>query len=331
MLNYQNQGKYLANGIKLTDKIPQGMSFVSASNGGYVKDNSVFWDLADLNTQSNGTVTLNLRLNDVNNRSVLTNTANISGSSIESDNNNNQASIDTNISQGNANSASNSNTDNRCSDTIPQSAPQLISAVAGENSVTLTWKPAQDPVSYYLVAYGRTPGNWEYGNPNVGDRNTSSYTINELSGGTTYYFTVRAGNGCATGNYAGTLRAIPWGKSIYGAAQGFTSGVLGSKTQIAVSPQPQVLGDTTTSKPTCWWWLISAVLALIISSATLALWGSQRPKYWWLMPISLTLAAFIGDQYIAHQFFEPSKFCNFTWLWSVVSTVIPTTLFLKFA
>ena len=337
-LTYKNTGKYLANGIKIINTIPQGTSFESASNGGQAQGNQIIWDLNNLNESDQGTVTLALKINDSSNKSFFTNLAQIETSSFESDAQNNQASIDVNILEGSTSSSNENNQPNDCSDKAPQSAPQLISAIAGENSVTLTWEPAQNPVTYYLVAYGRTPGVWEYGNPNVGDSGTRSYTVNELSGGTTtYYFTVRAGNGCATGPYAGTLSAIPWGKQFVGAAQGFTSSVLGAETQIETSPnpltaqagQPQVLGDTTSQKPVCWWWLISSVLALVITSATLAIWGSHKPKYWWLLPIGLTLAVFLGDQYLAHKFFEASKYCNWMWLWSVLATLLPTIVFTK--
>lgn len=98
--------------------------------------------------------------------------------------------------------------DATCHDGAPSGAPMLKSAVAsGPNQITLTWTEVADPVSYYLVAYGTSPKQYAYGNPNVGGKGTTSYTVGFLANGTTYYFVVRAGNGCAPGSYSNELSA----------------------------------------------------------------------------------------------------------------------------
>lgn len=122
-----------------------------------------------------------------------------------------------------------------CNDTKPGSAPALLSAAAGVNKVVLGWSKAQDPVTYYLVTYGLGPGLQQYGNPNVGAKDTTAYTVDGLSGGTTYYFRVRAGNGCAPGSFSNELSAKPRGSLVTVApAPGFTAGVLG----ITPTPPP---------------------------------------------------------------------------------------------
>jgi len=118
-----------------------------------------------------------------------------------------------------------------CSDTKPASAPTLQSAARGTNRVTLTWSEASDPVTYYLVTYGTLPGAQTYGNPNVGGKGTTSYTVSGLSAGKTYYFRVRAGNGCMPGDFSNELSATPPGISLEGPAYGFAPGVLGEQTE----------------------------------------------------------------------------------------------------
>jgi flagellar basal body-associated protein FliL len=91
-------------------------------------------------------------------------------------------------------------------------APQLTSAVAnGDNQITLTWTDASDPVSYYLISYGLTSGQYIYGNPNVGNQGTTSYTVGNLAAGTTYYFAVKAVNGCTPSSASNEVSATTTG------------------------------------------------------------------------------------------------------------------------
>jgi hypothetical protein len=102
-------------------------------------------------------------------------------------------------------------TPNSCNYGTP-ATPQLTSAVAdSDNQITLTWTDATDPVSYYLVSYGLTSGQYIYGNPNVGGQGTTSYTVGNLAAGTTYYFVVKAVNGCTPGSASNEVSATTTG------------------------------------------------------------------------------------------------------------------------
>lgn len=164
----------------------------------------------------------------------------------------------------------------QCTDQAPGSAPTLLSITPGTNSAVMNWSAAQAPVTYYLIAYGTSPGNYLYG-ANVG--NTTSYTVQGLSGGQTYYFVVRAGNGCAPGPFSNEVTTSPAGVLIEGPAEGFTEDVLGDNTvegelsntagattQIDENGEVQAAEDKTCQNVP-WWWMVIVgygVIALIL-------------------------------------------------------------------
>lgn len=121
-----------------------------------------------------------------------------------------------------------------CTDAKPKSAPILLSAVAtGLNEITLTWSGAKDPVTYYLVAFGVKSGEMIYGNPNVGGKDITSYTVKGLSSGITYYFKVRAGNNCMPGDFSNEISTTVYGEVIESEIpEGFTEGVLGVEEEV---------------------------------------------------------------------------------------------------
>ncbi len=158
-----------------------------------------------------------------------------------------------------------------CGDSKPVSSPKLLSAKAtGRNEVTLSWEKAPDPVSYYLVAYGTKPGQPEYGNPNIGNRDTQSYVIKGLDTGQTYYFKVRAGNGCMPGEFSNELSVPVLGDKLSGPAKGFKSGVLSStKAELKFKPiteaKPDRLIKTSSSSVNFLSWLFNFLTSIFRS------------------------------------------------------------------
>jgi len=49
----------------------------------------------------------------------------------------------------------------------------------------------------------------------------------------------------------------------------------------------------------------------------------KERRFWWLIPIASAGLAYFGDHFIAHQFYQPSRLCNWMWLWSGLSSALP--------
>lgn len=167
-----------------------------------------------------------------------------------------------------------------CGDAKPGSAPALTGASADTNSVTLTWSQAEGPVTYYLITYGISPGTQQFGNPNVGGAGTTGYTVSGLSGGVTYYFKVRAGNGCAPGDFSNELSATPGGGFVAGPATGFAPGVLGIEEEAtpAAAQTSEALGEKGEETPSAISGRVRTliIIFLILGGLGIAYWYWQR-------------------------------------------------------
>jgi hypothetical protein len=222
-----------------------------------------------------------------------------------------------------------------CNDAKP-GLPTSFTAVAGPGSgeVSLSWMPPSPPYTYFLVAYSDT-SSWppKWGNPDVG--NVTTYTVAGLSTGT-YWFWLRAGNGCMPGDFVGpvsvSISGIPGALLV---APGFLPGVLGVKTpgelgEAEATKAGEIAGMET--KPICWWWLILSLIELSILLVYYWLVSRQKVqrRYWWILAFLLAILVYVGDRFIAHRYFTPSRFCNLMWLWSILAAVIPTSIYLYF-
>lgn len=96
-----------------------------------------------------------------------------------------------------------------CSKEAPNKSPDLFQIDTTKNTAKLFFTPVNNAVNQYYIAYGFTEGDERFGVKfDKGFYNgVIDYTINELAPNTNYYFKVRAGNDCATGNWSHWLVA----------------------------------------------------------------------------------------------------------------------------
>lgn len=143
-----------------------------------------------------------------------------------------------------------------CNNTTPSLAPINFTAVAGQNSVTLSWSKPSTSFTYYLIAYSEQDNAEKYGNPNIGGPDTLSYTVSNLSAGTKYYFKIRTGNGCAPGPFSSIISATPGGEVLTDEeiSEGFEPGVLGAETTTPadITPSPTPTPAPTRTKNNNW-------------------------------------------------------------------------------
>jgi hypothetical protein len=114
------------------------------------------------------------------------------------------------------NSSSNSSGSPSCTNQKPTSSPDLFEIDAISTKVTLYFAPAGKPYSDYYISYGNGVKDNEY-SASFGLSNTTGaiyYTVNELNLNSIYSFKVRAGNGCASGEWSKTMKISTTGGKV---------------------------------------------------------------------------------------------------------------------
>jgi hypothetical protein len=123
-----------------------------------------------------------------------------------------------------------------CNNEAPK-APYIVSAITtGKNEITLNWTKPAGNVTHYSVAYGLTKNKPLYGVANVG--NVTSFKVKGLSGGVTYFFTVKAVNDCTPSIASNEIAIKVGGKFINSPAVGFKNAVLGKTSNKVVQFKP---------------------------------------------------------------------------------------------
>ena len=130
-----------------------------------------------------------------------------------------------------------------CGDQAPGGkVPWLYGAIAQDSgSILLYFTEADNPVDKYVLEYGTKSGDYPYGvlDMGVNSRSQMTFLVKSLSPNTTYYFKIRGGNGCATGE---------WSNEISTKTKGFVSFNQLDITQSELQPIP--LTETPTPE-TC--------------------------------------------------------------------------------
>jgi hypothetical protein len=111
--------------------------------------------------------------------------------------------------QENASSNTAVSSSSECTDQKPgDKAPELYAAIAqSANEILVYFTDAQSPYDRYVIEYGTEKGVYTFGSTHIGGVGTRTYTIGSLSANTKYFFRIRAGNGCATGNWSNEISA----------------------------------------------------------------------------------------------------------------------------
>jgi hypothetical protein len=93
--------------------------------------------------------------------------------------------------------------------TAPPDAPNSLSATAGDGSISLNWADADSTVTGYNVYVGSAPGQESSTPANSSPVEGTTYTVNGLSDGTTYFFAVKAVNSSGTASAPTETSATP--------------------------------------------------------------------------------------------------------------------------
>jgi LPXTG-motif cell wall-anchored protein len=105
------------------------------------------------------------------------------------------------------NGSGNSSGSVSCGNAYPTDAPNLYSVITVNESATLYFAPPSSPFDGFTISYGLDTNAEAYTvsfNQGVSS-GAITYTVNNLSPHTTYYYKVRANNGCAPGPWSSVV------------------------------------------------------------------------------------------------------------------------------
>jgi hypothetical protein len=133
-----------------------------------------------------------------------------------------------------------------CSATAPTAVSNLRITNQGTNSVTLAWNAAS-PTSHYALIFTRVSDGEQYGASNIG--NTTSYTINGISGQAQYRFEVFGVNDCQPGDRATITSTTIAGPVLATRPTGNGGQVLGATTDAEFAEEIAATEEEPTPSP----------------------------------------------------------------------------------
>ncbi len=219
----------------------------------------------------------------------------------------------------------------KCTNSYPLSPTNLIANANADGSVTLNWSNTLSDHTGYLIAFGTSSGDYQYGAPDVG--NVTNYTVKSLTPGAQYCFYVRSLNGCMPGERTPEYCINP-GSNIVAtnvAPEGFRPGVLGVTTDAETpsitsssdkSSSGQVLGESQTTCQKQWLPLLF-LLAFLINFILISRFSPN-----WLTLLLIPTITLIFDYYLSKNSccYGQKWLCTYYWVGNILSFLIPSVL-----
>lgn len=217
----------------------------------------------------------------------------------------------------------------QCTNQAPDAPTRLIATRNDDGSVRLNWTETNSQHDGYLIAFGTSPGVYQYGAHNIG--NVSTYTVQGLTYGAQYCFYVRSLNGCMPGGrtpeYCVNPGAIITPANII--PTGFQPNILGDTTENnSIEEQNgNILGTENDNNCTNYWLPILFIGAFLINLIYISF-----SKRYILFPFLISLVAFIFDKYILNSrcCLGPNWLCSYFWIGNILSWLVPISIKIKF-
>lgn len=138
----------------------------------------------------------------------------------------------------------------KCHANTPVGRPWIVAGHAlNATQIQLNFTNVASPIDHFSLTYGVESGHYIYGAENIGNKNSSSYVVNALTPGRTYFFKINGVNGCAPGEWSNevavkTMNPIAALSKPFAQLENDLSTVL-PRNDTSISPA-KVLGSSTT-------------------------------------------------------------------------------------